>query len=184
MKGFTLLEVLISLAILFVCLSLGVPSLLNMQNTYMVDKQVITLKKQLNYARFQAIHLGTRVTVCPLDKFGKCQSNWKNGYSIFVDNQKMGLFTEESDLLLVKNQLSNNLSLKYNGGKKIVFDSIGTLDSGSGTFQFCLPTDTKAIWSRALIVSLAGRVRSSYDIDGDGVDEKYYSNKKSDLTCS
>jgi len=85
--GFTLIELMITLAIVAILLTVGVPSL----KTFMQGNQLIAstneLVSALHVARSEAIKLNLRVSVCESSDGANCTAtgNWENGWIVFVD---------------------------------------------------------------------------------------------------
>lgn len=183
-KGFTLLEFLIVAILVIILMTLTAPTMTDLRLTYNVKAVMERLHKDLVFSRHSAINQQSRVTFCPLNTVKKCQGNWQQGYSIFIDKFPLNEYDEKTDTLLLKSQLENlEGRLIFTGGKALIFDSAGMLDSASGTFQYCHNQDKTAHYTKALIINLNGRIRKSQDIDHDGIDEKNYYDKNSDLSC-
>lgn len=183
-SGFTFVELMVTIAIVGLILAKGVPALSFWTSMQKTKTTILRVGSDLMYARQTAVNYSQRVTICPLEN-EKCEKKWRElPYSVFIDLPPLGEFNVNTDILLREEQDHLAIGvLDFNGGSKIVFDQLGQLDSASGTFQFCLHSDSTGEQSKALIVSLAGRTRASTDVDDDGFDEKNYADKKSDLKC-
>ncbi len=183
-SGFTLLELMITLAIIGILLIVGLPSL----KTFMQGNQLIAstneLVSALHIARSEAIKLNSRVSICESSNGTTCTAtgDWKNGWIVFVD--ALGAQTGAAapcvatgtDCLLRVHGAINDNSLTVSGE----FDSTGVAINAftfnprgipeqlgttqSGNFNLCsLNNEGKTIDSRAVILSLSGRVRISAD---------------------
>jgi type IV fimbrial biogenesis protein FimT len=84
-KGFTLLELLMTVAILAILLAIAVPSfrefMLNSRRTTIVNELVASL----SLARSEAQRNGQIVVVCPTADGASCGDNWALGWLVFMD---------------------------------------------------------------------------------------------------
>ena len=83
--GFTIIETLVSLAILLSLIAIGVPSLNNFIVYTRVDNEIFTLHRLILIARNTAISANSKVTLCPLDSNGRCKNLWHQELSVFID---------------------------------------------------------------------------------------------------
>jgi type IV fimbrial biogenesis protein FimU len=65
-KGFTLIELMVSIAILVVLISVAVPSFVGIMAKSNADAEISELSRALNYARTEAINRGVPVQVVPV----------------------------------------------------------------------------------------------------------------------
>jgi type IV fimbrial biogenesis protein FimT len=87
--GFTLVELLIGLAVLAVLLSLGIPGFASIIQSNRLSSETNDLITALNLARSEASKRGLRVSVCGLDTAGtNCATtpSWANGWIVFTDD--------------------------------------------------------------------------------------------------
>ncbi|MGB1199604.1 MAG: GspH/FimT family pseudopilin [Thalassotalea sp.] len=177
-QGFTLIELIVGIAIIGILLAIGVPGLSEFTIKSRVDGEISELHRIILTARNTAINTGQYVTVCPL--IGKnCQtSNWQKTLTVFTNeantlaNAKVyesTLVPASEQLIKVKNAAKTGEVIKSTKAA-IVFSPTGKLASaGPVMIKYC--PKGRADLSRAVEISLSGRPYASEDIDNDGKDE-------------
>lgn len=183
-NGFTLIELMITIVLAAVVLTLGVPSYraLSLENRMVSELNELTA--DLALARSEAIKRGASVTVCRRDVNGdgtddvmnngdQCAATagpdvpWDSGWIVFTDtNQNSRLDTADADTVLrVRGDLSDSSSLEF-GRDRIRYDARGFSAGFNGTFTFC---DSRGNGdARGRILSNTGRLRAldSADLGG------------------
>jgi len=160
-NGFTLLELIITMAILIIALTLGIPSLHQwIQRSKVTDLQY-TMLHSIRYARTQAILLQSTVTLCP--GINNCEDNWNEALLIFNDINSNGV--RESNELLLKHVdigvLGQQLNwLSFRQKPYLQFNAMGLTRALNGTFHFC-SNGTKENFRFAIILAKTGRTRIS-----------------------
>jgi len=137
-KGFTLLEMIIVIAISAILLGVAVPSFKSMIEDNKIMNAGNSIQNTLMFARNQSVSLINYVTVCPLKDNGDCGTDWINGLDVFIDadeDQKL-----DSDEVLLKTATSfNNSDTLVFPSAYITFTPDGQItDSGkTESFRFC-----------------------------------------------
>lgn len=171
-QGFTLLELLIGIAILGIISAIAAPSLSELLVKNRVDNEISQLQRLLLQTRNSAVNKSETVTICPLSGTNVCQNSWKNAISIFIDLDNDGVYepTNNEELIQVKEASNNDDTLVF-PFTRVSYQPTGILNGVfNGTFNYC-PNDHNEL-SRGVIVSRStGRIYTSQDIDGDGVEE-------------
>jgi type IV fimbrial biogenesis protein FimT len=112
--GFTLVELMITVAIVGIVASIGVPSFQEMLNQNRASSLANELATSLNLARSEAIKRGAQVSVCKSGNVTASSptcstaASWKDGWLIFVDKGTAGTFDNGSDTRLKVGQPSNS----------------------------------------------------------------------------
>ncbi|WP_017443593.1 GspH/FimT family protein [Gayadomonas joobiniege] len=185
--GFTLLELLITLALAAIVLTTGIPSLLDTMTENRVKTVMMDLNQDIIAARSFAISYETNVTLCPLSDKNECTDNWKNGYTLFTDhNQNAKFDSTDEKKLVVRNKIDNADTFIFSDGKFIQYRFDGTTinsfaNNDEAIFSYCPEVDEPQRYSKALLISISGRPRMSQDLDNDGRDEIYSANEH--ITC-
>lgn len=168
--GFTLLELMIVVAVLAVSLTLVAPSMATLIQDNRQLSSVYALRATLNLARSEALAQRRPVVVCGSADGSSCtgSTDWGGGFLAFVDGNNDGTLTpgNPADALLHHESLSvQSLDVTYDR-QRVRFDSMGAALGSDGTFVFC---DERGVaWARGLILSPAGTVLSATDSGDEG----------------
>lgn len=85
-KGYSLIELLISLTILSVLLAVSLPNFQDTIESNVTNSQAKLFMTTLNLARSEAIKRGTNVGICPSNDGQDCDAaSWSTGWIVFVD---------------------------------------------------------------------------------------------------
>lgn len=172
-KGFTITELLIGIAILGLLTAIAVPNLNEFYVQSRVSSEISEIHKLILTARNSAINSGKNITICPLSS-NKCVSNWQNEVSVFdnsdntVANNEVYDSSNES-IIKVKAATLSGDTIKF-AQKSIVFAPTGRLISGGNSKISYCPKGYSDL-SRGLEISLSGRVYITSDSNNDGKDE-------------
>lgn len=86
-KGFTLIEMMVTIAIIGILAAIGMPSYNNMISSIRISARINTLSDTLNFARTEAMKRGLTVSVCPIaSNICNVTTNWSGGYSTLLDS--------------------------------------------------------------------------------------------------
>ncbi|ARD45416.1 GspH/FimT family pseudopilin [Colwellia sp. PAMC 21821] len=172
-KGFTITELLIGIAIVGILTAIAGPSLGQFIVQSRVDNEVSELHRLILSARNSAINSGRNVTLCPLNGT-TCSANWQNELSVFINSDNTlannnTFASANEELIKVKGSISTGDTLQFSQNL-IIFAPTGRLVAGgNGNFSYC-PKDNNDL-SRGVEISLSGRVYATSDTDNDGKDE-------------
>ncbi|MCS6944633.1 MAG: GspH/FimT family protein [Sutterellaceae bacterium] len=175
LRGLSLVELLVVLAIFAVLLGIGVPSLHNYVASSRLSSAASEFFAALNFARSEAMRRQARVVIA---HNGVAHSrDWTAGWRMFVDTNANDQLDAGEEIIRQGGALAPPLTLfgSASFANTIGFDSSGRLThAGGGSFVLCygpvLVADGQAR-SRAVIVNVSGRVRIALDTDGDRVPE-------------
>ena len=181
-NGFTLIELMITIAILGIVLMVGIPSFSSSIKKNSVASTINDLQSALTEARNEAVTRGITVSMCSSNDQASCSGAWEDGWILFSDKNKDGTIDvgDSDELILVTGAVKgdNDVRLVAAATGMIQYESTG-YSNQSGVFIAC-PSDQDTEYSRALIVGSSGLVRNSHDTDGNGI---YEDNSGTDLTC-
>lgn len=180
-SGFTLIELMIALAIISILLGTALPSFEDHLNKQKMIAENAKLRGLLQHSRVTAIEENIKITVCPTTDQIQCNRDWSDGYMAFVDtngDRALG----PKDLLIGYNQIqSEKITLRWKAfGHKYSFQwhETGITNHQNGSFEFCFVEKPKL--SRALIITKAGRIRASKDENSDEIHEN---SRGENLSC-
>lgn len=150
--GFTLIELMVTIAVAAILLTIGVPSLTSLYESSRAGSEIQKINDAFLFARNQAINYGSTVTICPYAA-STCGTDWNKGFNIYLDN---GV---NKSLLKVIDSVNNNDTIKISGptGKKINFMPDG-LVSNDTLVIYC--AGGKSTNSRSINISTSGLIKS------------------------
>lgn len=165
--GFTLIELIITLVVATVLLTVAVPSFqATIRNNRLVT-QANDLVVALNTARSEAIKRGMPVTVCKSSDQSTCTpaAQWEAGWIVFSDLDGDGAFDgAPEEIILVSDGLEGDNTLRTENGNFSNFVSYMPSGASHGnpdnydTFRLC---DARgASEARAITISVTGRIRT------------------------
>lgn len=154
--GFTLVELMVTLAIAAILLSMAVPSFRSM----IEDNRVITATNELvtamHLARSEAIKRSATLTICSSTNQTSCGGTWADGWIVWVDMDNDAT-VDAAEIIKVHEALPTGTTVTPTGlGTTIRFASTGFLSGANGELKLVIsPTAT-----RFVCVSNVGRVSS------------------------
>jgi type IV fimbrial biogenesis protein FimT/type IV fimbrial biogenesis protein FimU len=180
-KGFTLIELMVSIAVVAILSTVALPSMSNFLVKMRVDNEISEIQRLLLTARNMAINTGKNTTICPLTS-GSCTSNWHNEISVFTnDNNTLttnNTFLSPDELIKIKGEIESGDKLQYTQ-TSIIYSPDGRLLTTPANFRYC--PKGKAELSRGISISTSGRSYKSSDTDNDGKDEDRSGNE---ISCT
>ena len=146
--GFTVLEMMVTLAIISILASLAVPAMRQVYLTQYVRSGALELQTSLVFARSEAIKRAVSVSAVPVG------GAWTSGWTVQL---------ADGTALRKQKALSNNLSAI--SGTTVTYQSNGRVTSAPSAIVFA--TSNTSIAARCVIVDLSGRPTVVQDTDGN-----------------
>ena len=84
-SGFTLMELLIAIAVLAILTTLAVPAFTQFIQNNKLSAQANEMVAAMQYARSEALRRGERVRVCSSSGGAACDGNWSQGWIAMAD---------------------------------------------------------------------------------------------------
>lgn len=160
-KGFTLIEILVTIGILAILLSAAAPSMRDMVLNNRVTSLTNDLLSDLAVARSEALKRGQRVVVCKnAGNDAACgNGQWNMGWLLFVDTDSDSTLDTGETILRVRQTLTSDMTVTSTGiVDTIVVRPVG-LVTPVGSFKIC---DTRAgPYGRNITVAASGRASVS-----------------------
>ncbi len=146
-KGFTLLELIIVIAIAGILFAYGLPSYRLFSARQTLTNETNNLIGDINYAKLTAINTGASVLITSNNG-----NNWSDGWVI--------TFPATGELLREKQAVAGNISLTANRDS-LLFLSIGNLRTVTGAFNMTVEKTPEYPNYLTLNVALSGMVSSN-----------------------
>ena len=163
LRGFTLAELMVVLAIAGLLLSAGVPGLSDMIERHRLRTTAGALFSAIDLTRSQAIARGERVIMMPADPL---HADWTRGWVVFVDKNSSLSLDGGDELIFQQGPLKSGMSLRstfasahppyyvaYNGAGRSCSAS-NSMASRPGTLSLVMGQGT-----RHIKINMLGRVR-------------------------
>ena len=161
-QGFTLVELVVTLAIMGVLSVFVAPSFNDWIKTQRVDSEIETFRMMLNYSRQQSITLNSGVT---LDT-QQVSRNWSGDIEIYTDADKDGNtnFSSSAGDVVLREWTANQHGLNINGnpaaGNWISFDSRGRLNESTPAY-LAICDDRGKTEGKVITIGMMGRISVS-----------------------
>lgn len=167
-KGFTIVELMISVVVAAILLALASPSFVEFTKNRRIIAQANEFISTLSLARSEALKRVSRVTVCASSSGTSCTGSWGEGYIVFNDDDNDGTVDGGEPILKVVSALagSNTLDGSSDVAAYVSYVASGHSKLTSGAFQsgnIALCDDRGATHGKAIAVNVTGRVRVESD---------------------
>ena len=169
-QGFTLLELMITLAIVAIMLAMAVPSfsLLIHENAIAASRD--DLFRAFRFARDEASKRAKRVSICAVANSGTnvCDTSatqWNNGWMVFVDDATKGVFDTGDELLIINRATVSKAVYKVVSASVSKYH-VSFTGSGRGEgFELFVCDENKAVDGKGFKVYLTGNVQQNNDVN-------------------
>lgn len=164
-QGFTLVELLITISILAIVLTMAIPTFSTVTDSIRQRTQVNQLLADLNFARSRAITSRRTVSLCAGQTSCDGVARWKNQIIIFEDVNANGAL-DNNELPVRVSTLAG--SHEWNWGnfrnqRHMSFKPDGTTHSLNGTFTLCRKNQAL----RKIVINITGRTRLDSPTDNE-----------------
>lgn len=110
-RGYTLLELMITIAILGIVLALAVPSMIDFVRNQRLTSGVNDIVLALNSARLGALTRQLPVSVCPSTDGTVCGGTWTDGAIVFHDDNGNGTVDAGDEVRQFFNQFDDSMAI-------------------------------------------------------------------------
>lgn len=163
-SGFSVTELLVTIAVISCLLVFGLPSFTNFISRSQLSTDHEKLQSLLAFARTRSVTSGEYVVICSLSMPNECSGSsqkgtvlWAEGALAFIDKNGNRQIDLSEDSILKVIYFSDKNQITWNRGEALVYEGDGSVyGSSNGTFRVSQSGDVKM-----LIISMTGRVRRS-----------------------
>ena len=162
--GFTLLELMVTIGVLGVVLSIGVPSYRQIVMDNRLASQANLFATSIKLARSNAVKFQRSGMVCSSSNFDAalptCSSSadWSNGWIVWVDKDRDAA-TDANEIISVFGPVHEALELKSVSANRFSFDARGFGTAAAGELTLC--DSRSGEMGRVIIVNATGRTNIS-----------------------
>ena len=170
-QGFTLIELMVTIAIVGVLLVAVLPTLSNTIDGNKVSAESRKMMSTIAFSRSEAVKRNTFVTVCKSSNATSCETgtdaDWHDGWLVFADLDNNGALDSGEEV--VKRIDSTSAGVVINAGSTIAnrftYRPSGSI-SNAGSFVVC-PKSGDIKLAKKIVISIVGRPRQDGAVDGD-----------------
>lgn len=157
LRGFTLIELIITLAIVSIIAALTAPAIGNFIDSGRMSSATNAVVTELVFTKSEAVKRSTPVTYCASSDLAKCTGTWDAGWIVFVDTDGDGVFENaDGDEVLRRSESPLNSLAVKSARSAITFQPRGTTFA-TNTMTLC--SKNADVENRAIVLSQVGRHR-------------------------
>jgi type IV fimbrial biogenesis protein FimT len=173
--GFTVTEMLVTLAIAGLLTGLAVPAMQGFVERNRSSVALNQLLGGLQSARYAAVSLRTTVTVCPSADATRCgaRDTWHTGTLIFADRNRDGARDPSEGVVRWLPGFDDRARIYWRSFRNrsyLQFTPSGMTDWQNGHLLYC-PPNRDPHYAREVILNAQARPRQAPDVDRDGIVE-------------
>lgn len=166
--GFTLVELMVTIALATVLMLIAIPSFVQFQRNARLSEAVSDFMAAANAARANSMKQGVNTYLVPLNTVTvpSTGASWNSGWQVFADaNFDKAYSAGTEDLVSSREAIDSSIAIKTSSGsslndKYLLFNGSGYPRLTNGAFATATIEFSTGDRTRSVIVDLAGRVRS------------------------
>ncbi|WOE42220.1 GspH/FimT family pseudopilin [Acinetobacter chinensis] len=141
-NGFTLFELIVTIAVIGIIAVLAVPSFKNLMASQEAKKNVQILNSVIQLAKSQSVTHRTNTVLCSSADGSSCQANqWATGYILFLDRNKNGAVDSGEKVIQSEETGLKYGTLTWVGSGSVAYLTFrkpnGLPIGSNGTFTYC-----------------------------------------------
>ncbi|GAA3569887.1 GspH/FimT family pseudopilin [Marinobacter xestospongiae] len=195
MRGFTLVELVVTVAIVAIAATLAVPAMSNMILVNTTNSRFNELQGMIALARSEAVKTPTApILLCPTTDQSSCSGarTWEQGWLVARDTNANGAVDAGENVLKLSEALPGGRTLRVRVGQNANYDATALTFGGGGavvtpagstpvTFRLC---DSRG-YSEALgvVVAVSGQIRAAVDSNSNGRREDHTGTGGGEFSC-
>jgi type IV fimbrial biogenesis protein FimT len=157
-RGFTLTELLTTIAVTAIGLSLVIPSFDTVVSNNRRASAVNQLVSTLHLARSEAITRNQQIAICPSADGASCAGDWDDGWLLYADANRDEVLDEDEEVLGTS-AAAARLTITTADFPVIAYTPAGRIADAEGEFTFC--DHRGPTHARVVIVNAMGEPRLS-----------------------
>lgn len=168
-RGFTIVELMVTLAILVILATIGVPMFTSGITRAGMDSAISDMAASLAVARSEAISRSQRVVICKSAAPDVAEASlacgggddaWNDGWIVFADADSDGVY-DAGETVIRRRGPVNNVAITTGGHytTRVTYGTVGR-PTQNDTFTFT-PSASSGLAARTITVSSSGRVTIS-----------------------
>ena len=171
MRGFTLIELMIAVALTALLLSMAVPALNAFTSNARQTSTINDFVSSMHIARSTAVTTNFRTTVCASSNGVNCEAvSWEEGWIVFSDRDSDQTVDNDETIVAVSDGAEGLDIQSAEFGQFLMYRPNGrvmTVSAAGNSGQFTVCDSRGSDHAKVLIVDLSGRPRlSKYQADG------------------
>jgi type IV fimbrial biogenesis protein FimT len=141
-SGFTLIELMVTLGVAAIILSVGVPSFRGVIMDNRLVSQANQFVTSVKMARSAAVRYQRPATVCSSDDFNAAvptcsgDPDWSDGWIVWVDKDRNGV-TAANEIISVFGPINESSTLSSATSSSFTYDARGFATTGGGDLTLC-----------------------------------------------
>lgn len=164
--AFTIIELMVTLAVLAIVLGIAVPSFTTQIQNNRVKALTEDLVTSINFARMEALKRGKRVSVCASVNGTACGGGWADGWITFIDSAASDVaatpvISNATDILRVQQKAGDGASIGEASSKTFLRYTAAGMLGRTVTNNIAITissTGCKSNVAKKINVNLAGMV--------------------------
>ena len=177
-RGFTIIELMVTVGVVAIMLSVAVPSISSMVKGNRLSTQINMVMADIHLARSESVKRGVRVIICrsasPNITTPACSGaaqDWSTGYLMFTGEDGNNTYQAGTDTLIRRGQPAQDgvdLHTSSTWNNNLEINPSGTLNEG-GTAIMAVCDDRDEAYGKQITIPLSGipRMKSSNIADCD-----------------
>lgn len=170
-RGFTLIELIVVLAIAGILSGLMLPSLSALMGRHQSTSAVNRLVHAINFTRHAAVQFRIPTTLCAAKSDNRCGGNWHEELIVFSDSNKNARMDGRDYLIRSIEPVGETGTVKWRSFRNRQYLQMtprGYTNFQNGNFVYC-PADEDPTLTRQVIINMQGRVRVLHARNKEGV---------------